>query len=136
MTDRGETSLRRIGGPSFTIFRVVFEGFSEIMAECPRNDLIHVELDLYEASVIDGVNGLRQFWRITLPPVSRFIMLTSTLVLVRVVPLSVMPLLVPLILAVISLMVKNLMAKRYSWREEEEKIGEEILSPRNIWALA
>ena len=44
-----------------------------------------VDEQLYEASVIDGANGLQQFWRITLPPVSRVIMLTSTLVLVRVV---------------------------------------------------
>jgi multiple sugar transport system permease protein len=44
-----------------------------------------VNEQLYEASVIDGANGLQQFWMITLPSVSRVIMLTATLVLVRVV---------------------------------------------------
>jgi len=44
-----------------------------------------VDDQLYEASVIDGANGLQQFWTITLPSISRIIMLTSTLVFVRVV---------------------------------------------------
>ncbi len=44
-----------------------------------------VDEQLYEASVIDGANGMQQFWNITLPSVSKIIMLTSTLVFVRVV---------------------------------------------------
>jgi multiple sugar transport system permease protein len=44
-----------------------------------------VDEQLYEASVIDGAHGLQQFWHITIPSISRIIMLTSTLVFVRVV---------------------------------------------------
>jgi ABC-type sugar transport system permease subunit len=44
-----------------------------------------VDEQLYEASLIDGANGFQQFWRITLPSVSKVILLTSTLIFVRVV---------------------------------------------------
>lgn len=44
-----------------------------------------VDDQLYEASLIDGANGFQQFWRITLPSISKVILLTATLIFVRVV---------------------------------------------------
>jgi len=44
-----------------------------------------VDDQLYEAAIIDGANGFQQFRRVTLPSISRVILLTSTLIFVRVV---------------------------------------------------
>jgi multiple sugar transport system permease protein len=44
-----------------------------------------VEDQLYEAALIDGANGFQQFLNVTLPSISRVILLTSTLIFVRVV---------------------------------------------------
>ena len=44
-----------------------------------------VDEQLYEASFIDGASGYQQFRWVTLPSISRVILLTSTLIFVRVV---------------------------------------------------